>query len=66
MEDKKLNKKKNILFCAISLIILVLLLFPMFWTLITSFKTEKEIFILFTSVSLLFAVISFLGIIKRY
>ena len=28
--------------------------------------TEKEIFILFTSLSLLFAVISFLGIIKRY
>ena len=46
MEDKKLNKKKNILFCAISLIILILLLFPLFWTLITSFKTEKEIFMI--------------------
>lgn len=46
MEDKKLNKKKNILFCVISLIILILLLFPLFWTLITSFKTEKEIFMI--------------------
>ena len=44
MDDKKLTGKKNFVFCLISLIVLVILLFPLFWTLITSFKTEKEIF----------------------
>ena len=43
-EDKKLNKKKNILFCVISVIILCVLLFPLFWILVTSLKTEQEIF----------------------
>ena len=44
MDKKKLTGKKNFVFCLISLIVLVILLFPLFWTLITSFKTEKEIF----------------------
>ena len=44
MDDKKLSRRNNIIFCAISVLILVVLLFPLFWTLITSFKTEKEIF----------------------
>jgi len=43
-EEKKLNKKKNILFCVISVVILCVLLFPLFWILVTSLKTEQEIF----------------------
>ena len=43
-EDKKLNKKKNILFCVISVVVLCVLLFPLFWILVTSLKTEQEIF----------------------
>ncbi len=43
-EEKKLNKKKNILFCVISIVILCVLLFPLFWILVTSLKTEQEIF----------------------
>lgn len=43
-EEKKLNKKKNILFCIISVIVLCVLLFPLFWIFITSLKTEAEIF----------------------
>ncbi|MCR5790616.1 MAG: carbohydrate ABC transporter permease [Lachnospiraceae bacterium] len=44
MDERRLTKGKNILFCTISVILLIVLLFPLFWTLITSFKTEKEIF----------------------
>lgn len=44
MDERRLTKGKNILFCTISVILLIILLFPLFWTLITSFKTEKEIF----------------------
>lgn len=43
-EEKKLGKKKNILFCILSLIVLCVLLFPLFWIFITSLKTEQEIF----------------------
>jgi len=43
-EEKKLNKKKNMLFCVISVVILCVLLFPLFWILVTSLKTEQEIF----------------------
>ena len=43
-EEKKLNTKKNILFCILSLIVLCVLLFPLFWIFITSLKTEQEIF----------------------
>lgn len=43
-EEKKLSKKKNILFCGISVIVLCILLFPLFWIFITSLKTEAEIF----------------------
>lgn len=46
MDDKKLSTKSNIIYCVISVIVLVVLLFPLFWTLITSFKTEKEIFMI--------------------
>ena len=43
-EEKKLNKKKNILFCVISVVILCVLLFPLFWILVTSLKTEQVIY----------------------
>lgn len=43
-EEKKLNKKKNVLFCIISVVVLCVLLFPLFWILVTSLKTEQEIF----------------------
>lgn len=43
-EEKKLSTKKNILFCILSLIVLCVLLFPLFWIFITSLKTEQEIF----------------------
>lgn len=44
MTDKPLLKRTNIIYCVLSIIILVLLLFPLFWTLNTSLKTEVEIF----------------------
>ena len=46
MEDKILSKKTNVILCGISVLLLIALLFPLFWTLITSFKTEKEIFMI--------------------
>ena len=39
-----MGKLANIIYCAISVIILFVLLFPIFWTFITSLKTEAEIF----------------------
>lgn len=44
MTDKPLNKKKNIIYCIISVIILCILMFPLYWTLNTSLKSEIEIF----------------------
>ena len=46
MEDRILSKKTNVILCGISVLLLIALLFPLFWTLITSFKTEKEIFMI--------------------
>lgn len=43
-EDKKILGRKNILLCLIALIVLVILLFPLYWIIVTSLKTEKEIF----------------------
>ena len=43
-EEKRLVGKKNVLLCIAALLILGILMFPLFWTLITSLKTEKEIF----------------------
>ena len=43
-EEKKLVGRKNVLLCIAALLILAFLMFPLFWTLITSLKTEKEIF----------------------
>jgi len=44
MTDKPLRKKVDVIYCIISVIILCILMFPLYWTLNTSFKTEIEIF----------------------
>ncbi|MFA9462689.1 MAG: carbohydrate ABC transporter permease [Velocimicrobium sp.] len=43
-QDKKMSKKGNIIYCILSVVILSVLLFPIYWIVITSLKTEKEIF----------------------
>ena len=43
-EDKKLNKGKNITLCILSVLLLCVFLFPLYWIVVTSLKTEKEIF----------------------
>ncbi len=43
-EERKLKKKENIILCIISVLLLLFLLFPLYWALITSLKTEQEIF----------------------
>ena len=43
-EEKKVTGRKNILFSAAAVLILCVLLFPLYWALITSLKTEQEIF----------------------
>ena len=40
-----LTKKKDVIYSALSVIIMLLLLFPFFWVLVTSLKTEQEIFL---------------------
>ena len=42
--EKKIIGTKNVFLCFLSIIILCVLLFPLFWVIITSLKTEKEIF----------------------
>ncbi|NLI61689.1 MAG: carbohydrate ABC transporter permease [Clostridiales bacterium] len=42
--ERNLSRRKNILYCAISVLIICILLFPLYWILVTSLKTEKEIF----------------------
>lgn len=44
MDKKKLSLRSNMIYCISSIIILGIMLFPIFWILITSLKTEKEIF----------------------
>lgn len=43
-EDKRINKKSNIMYCIVSVIVACILLFPLYWALNTSLKTEQEIF----------------------
>ena len=43
-EEKKIIGRKNVLLCIVSVLVLCFLLFPLFWTLNTSLKTEQEIF----------------------
>ena len=45
MDDKKLTGRKNVILCIVSVLILIILLFPLFWTFVTSLKTEQEIFV---------------------
>ncbi len=40
----ELKKRNNVLLCILSVGVLCILLFPVFWTFITSLKTEQEIF----------------------
>ncbi len=42
--DIKLSKAKNMVCCVISVALLCILLFPLYWIFVTSIKTEKEIF----------------------
>lgn len=42
--EKKLSRGKNICLCVISVLILCVLLFPIYWIFVTSLKTEQEIF----------------------
>jgi len=44
MDDAKITGKKNGLFCVIAILLTCLLLFPLYWTVVTSLKTEQEIF----------------------
>lgn len=44
MEKGKLNRKGSLVLCMISIVLLCILLFPLFWIFVTSLKTEKEIF----------------------
>ncbi|MBR6160007.1 MAG: carbohydrate ABC transporter permease, partial [Lachnospiraceae bacterium] len=46
MDEKKPKKTASIILCAVSVLLLIVLLFPLFWTLVTSLKTEKEIFLI--------------------
>ena len=42
--EKKITGKKNVILCILSIVLLCILLFPLFWILMTSLKTEQEIF----------------------
>lgn len=44
MDGMKLSRKKNIIYCMISILLLCVLLFPLYWIFVTSIKTEKEVF----------------------
>ena len=43
-QGRKLKGGKNVLACILSLLLLVILLFPLYWIVVTSLKTEQEIF----------------------
>ena len=43
-EEKKITGTRNAVLCILSVLVLCILLFPLFWTLNTSLKTEQEIF----------------------
>lgn len=42
--DRPLNPRKNLLFNVLSVLLLCVLLFPLYWIVVTSLKTEQEIF----------------------
>lgn len=43
-DEKELHGRKNFIFSFLSVVILIILLFPLYWILVTSLKTEQEIF----------------------
>lgn len=43
-EEKKIQGKKNVALSAAAILLLRILLFPVFWIVVTSLKTEQEIF----------------------
>jgi multiple sugar transport system permease protein len=43
-EEKRKINKQNIIYSILAIILLCVLLFPLFWILVTSLKTEQEIF----------------------
>lgn len=43
-EEKKIRGKKNVFLCIAAVLLLCVLLFPVFWIVVTSLKTEQEIF----------------------
>lgn len=42
--DRKVSRRQNVVLCFIAVILLCVLLFPLYWILVTSLKTEQEIF----------------------
>lgn len=44
MDERKITGKKNIAMSIISVLIMGVLLFPLYWIIVTSLKTEQEIF----------------------
>lgn len=42
--DRKVSRRQNVVLCVIAVILLCVLLFPLYWILVTSLKTEQEIF----------------------
>lgn len=42
--EKKITGRKNVILCILSILVLCILLFPLYWILVTSLKTEQEIF----------------------
>lgn len=45
MGDTRIKGRKNILMSAVSVLLLALLLFPLYWITVTSLKSEQEIFL---------------------
>lgn len=44
MSEKKVKGSKNVILCIVSVLIMAVLLFPLYWIIVTSLKTEQEIF----------------------
>jgi len=46
MTERRLSIRKNAVLCVFAVLIACVLLFPLYWILVTSLKTEKEIFMI--------------------
>jgi multiple sugar transport system permease protein len=44
MNDTRINNGQNILFCIVAVFVFLVIIFPVYWILVTSLKTEQEIF----------------------